>query len=368
MSQPFHLKYRPRKLDQVIGHEKIVDRLKGIISSKKYPNAILFTGPTSAGKTTLARCFAAEVNETDNIDNHPDYLELNAGASGKIDDIRGVIDVAKLMPQRGKRRFLTIDEAHNLTGAAAQALLKPLENPPERTIFILCSMEPEKFSTGTGRAIANRCSQFVLQPHSKENIVRHLKRIVKKEEMSYADEKVLAKISDNSNGEMRTAASLLEALQQYAASEGSKKITDEDIDSVISSTSTKDDEIAIRILLGVYAKKFSVVQRSLLDAQDSFGIINKMIWLNSFMLNNYVLRGEKHPKVWWNKHNQVLNEQTKKLVEKQILDPKKELHTYALTQMYLVRLRQQASSFLVPEQNLVGSLLYECINGLRVEK
>jgi DNA polymerase III gamma/tau subunit len=271
---------------------------------------MLFIGPTSAGKTTLARCFAAEVNETDNIDSHPDYMELNAGASGKIDDIRGLIDVSRLMPQRGKRRFIVIDEAQQLTGAAAQAILKPLEQPPEKTIFILCSMEPEKFSTGAGRAIANRCAQFILEPHSKENIIRHLSRIAKAEDMGYAGEKILTKIADNSNGEMRTAASLMESLQQYAASSENGKVSPDELDEVIATTSTKDDECACRIMLGIYAGRFSIVQRALLDAQDSFGLINKLIWLNSFMLNVHILGDEKHSKVWWNKNN--IEEQSKK--------------------------------------------------------
>ncbi len=364
MSKPFHLKYRPKKLDQIVGHEKVVSRLKGIISSGKFPNALLFIGPSSAGKTTLARCFAAEVNETDKIDAHPDYLEINAGADGGIDEVRSMIGVAKLMPQRGKRRFICVDEAQRLTGAAAQAILKPLEQPPERTTFILCSMEPEKFSSGAGRAIANRCAQFVLEPHPKENIIRFLTRIAKKEEMGYVNEKVLNKIAENSNGEMRTAASLLESLQQYAAAEGGKVDTDS-LDEVIATTSTKDDEVAIRILIGVYALKFGVVQKAILDAQDSFGIINKLIWLNSFMLNNYILKGEKHPKVWWSKHNGDLKKKFDELAEKKVIIDENQLHMFATTQTYLVKLKQQSASFLVPEQNLIGGVLYECIDALK---
>jgi DNA polymerase-3 subunit gamma/tau len=367
MSIAFHNKYRPRHLDQIIGHEKAVARMKGMIASKNFPSAMLIMGPTSSGKTTLARCFAADVNEVKTIDSSPDYLEINAAESRGIDDIRQLLDISKLNPQRGIRRFLIIDEAHQLTGAAAQAVLKPLENAPKKTIFILCSMEPEKFASGTGRAIANRCTQFILEQHNKENIVRQLKRITKHEELKYVTEELLGKIADNAAGEMRTACNLLEALTQYVASldEIPNKISDKDLSEVLATTETKDDEVAIRIMLGVYSKKFSYVQKSLLDATDSFGLINKMIWLNSFMLNNYVLKGERHPKVWWTKHNGDLLKRTKALIEKQPELNDKQLATYAATQSTLVRLRQQASSFLVPEQNLIGAHLYELIKELK---
>jgi DNA polymerase III subunit gamma/tau len=367
MSTAFHNKYRPRKFDQLIGHERAVTRLRGIVKSGKIPNALMFVGPTSCGKTTLARCFAAEVNEAfdKSIDKHPDYMEQNAGANGKVDNIRELLRVAQLNPQRGKRRFIVIDEAQKLTEEAKSALLKTLEEPPSKTTFVLCSMEAEKFSSShAGKALANRCSPFVLEALTKDNIIRHLTRVAKKEEMDYVNEKILSEIANNSQGEMRTAANLLEALQQYAsATEG--KITSEDIDEVIASVSSKDDEVALRILLAIYAKKFTAVQKAVLDAQDPFGLINKLLWMNGFMLSVKVLNGEKHQKVWWSKPNQELKKKAQGLIENNFLNPKQELQTYAMTQVHLVRMRQQAMSFLVPEVNLIGALAYELILELK---
>lgn len=353
----FHEKHRPRTLDKIIGHEKIVSRLKGIIKKEAFPSAMLFSGPTSAGKTTLAQCFAAEVNGKS--EGHSDYLELNAGAAGKIEQMRDLLEVAVLQPQRGKRRFIVIEEAQQLTGAAEQAILRPLEKAPKKTTFILCSMEPEKLH----RALQNRCTQFVLVSHPKENIVRFLKRIAKKEGMDYVNDKMLDKIANNSNGEMRTAANILEAL--YQAADTDTKITLDDVEEVINSTTSQDDKIAVRIMAGVYAKKFSVVQRSILDASEGFALINKLLWLNGFMLNNHVLKGEKHSKVWWSKNNQALLDYVNDLVKQKVLEEKELLHTFALSQTYLVRLRQQASSFLVPEINLIGGVLYDLIRELK---
>lgn len=353
----FHELHRPRNLDQIIGHEQVVGRLRGILKTEKFPSAMLFVGPTSSGKTTLSQCFAAEVNGKS--EGHPDYYELNAAALGKVENAREVIEIAKLHPQRGKQRFIVIEEAQQLSGAAEQAILRPLEKAPKRTTFILCSMEPEKLH----RAVQNRCTQFVLKPHDKDNIMRFCRRIAKREKMEYVNKKMINKIANNSNGEMRTAANLLESLSQYAAS--GAKISTESLNDVISSTTTRDDEVAVMVMVGIYAMKFSVVQRSLLEATDSFGLINKLLWLNGFMLNYHILKGEKHPKLWFNKNNLELRSKVEGLVQEKHLEEKNKLHIFALTQTYLVRLRQQASSFLVPEQNLIGGILYDLIKELK---
>lgn len=110
-SLPFHLKYRPPNLDKIIGHEKIVTRLKGIIESKRIPNAILLTGPSSAGKTTLARAFVASLFGVESIEKgHRDFHEMNAADTRGIEDIRDLIKVSKLSPSVAPRRVFLIDE------------------------------------------------------------------------------------------------------------------------------------------------------------------------------------------------------------------------------------------------------------------
>jgi DNA polymerase III gamma/tau subunit len=180
MSNGIAEKYRPKTLDKIIGHEQPVTRLKGIIKSKKYPPAILFAGPSSAGKTTLARAFASDLFGVP-ITGHSDYHESNASEARGIDDVRQMINVSRLKPRTAPRRVFMVDEAQGFTGPAAGSLLKPLENPPPFTMWILGSMEPEKLS----QAMKNRCSQFVLRAPEKEHLVKYVKRIVKGEEMSY---------------------------------------------------------------------------------------------------------------------------------------------------------------------------------------
>ena len=372
MSEPttFHLKYRPKTLDKVLGHETAVNRLTGIIKSGKYPNALMLTGPSSAGKTTLARCFAAEVLEVEDVERHPDYLEQNAGSDGGVDDIRQIIEVARLNPLKGKKRFLVLDESHRLNGAAQDAILKPLEQPAKNTIFILCSMEPEKFSSGKGRAIANRCSPFVLEAPTESTLCRYISRIIKTEKLPIDDKDLIRKIAQASNSEFRTAAGHLEGISQTLGAKGKGyKVTEADILSILKASEAPEDEIAVRILIGVYTQKFSLVQKAILDAGDSYALINKLLWTNSYCLNKHVLKGERHPKVWGNKWGDKLiamvSDYSESNKDSVVADSVKRMNVYAATQSALVSLRQQAASFLVPEQNLISAILYQLVRDLR---
>lgn len=367
MADVFHLKYRPTRLSQIIGHEVATARLQGVIKTNKFPNAFLITGPTSVGKTTLARCFAADVLDSNDVERHPDYLEKNAGSEGGIDDVRELVSVSLLHPMRGKKRFIVIDEAQKLTGAAANAILKPLEQPPKNTVFILCSMEPEKFASGAGRAIANRCSQLMLESPTLSMVARYLMRICKSEKLSI-DKEVIKKIARFSSGEMRAAASLLESIVQYTAGTD-EKVSEDDILKVLKDSVTVEDELAVRILVGVYSHKFSVVQKAILDAGDSFTLINKLLHTNAYVLNRHVLKDERHPKVWPNVYGDEVIGWVNKLSEqdsgKHLAASANRILTYATTQAALVSLRQQAASFLVPEQNLISACLYSLIRDLR---
>lgn len=115
----FHLKYRPRTLEKVVGHSKIVTELKGMIASKKFPNALLFTGPSSAGKTTMARAFAASAEGVDTVEGAPDFYEVNAADNRSIDDVRRIVDMSKLRPMRFKHRYILLDEVHQLVSLQA---------------------------------------------------------------------------------------------------------------------------------------------------------------------------------------------------------------------------------------------------------
>jgi len=360
-----HRKYRPQTLDKIIGHTEAVTRLQGTIKTGKIPSAVLFTGASSAGKTTLARAYAAALNGKP-VTQQQDFKELNAADQRGIDDVRELIKISKFKPIN-KRRVFVIDEAQQLVTnkAAVQAFLKPLEEPSPGTLWILCSMDPAKFMTGDGKAVANRCVQIALAPHSDSDLLKQAVRIAKGEAMTYImdeEKKLVGRIVENSNGEMRTLANLMESVQQYYAGldPQPKKLKLTDIGSVLSSTESADDDLAVKVMLGLYSGKYTMVCRALLDIQDGFMFIKKLMYLSEFMLNVSVLGNERHRKVWWSASNRKLHEAAKKL--------QLTLGMHAAINARFVRIAAQAASFQVSAEQLLASELYYLVKEVHTPK
>lgn len=119
---PLHTQYRPKTLDKLIGHAEAVTRMKGIINSGKVPSAILLTGPTSVGKTTLARAFACDLSgRGEAFLNSPDYREINFSDTRGIDDIRELIKLTRFKPQTSKYRVIVGDECQGVLSTPAAA-------------------------------------------------------------------------------------------------------------------------------------------------------------------------------------------------------------------------------------------------------
>jgi DNA polymerase III subunit gamma/tau len=343
----FHNKYRPKTLERVIGQEAAVARLKGIIESKRYPSTMMFQGPPSSGKTTLARCFAAGVFNVKTLKGHPDFHEINGASDGNIDNIRNVMRMARLRPRMGARRIFMIDECHGLTGASLEAVLKPFEEPPPYTMFILGTSEPEKLKN----SLKGRGSPFALKPYSREEITKYAKRIVKAEGMSYMTEELINTTVENANGELRAVCQILEAVMQGAGN--SKKISKEDILQSLSTIETDDAKIAMNILYEAYGGNLEGVYRHLLDVTDGFRMVKLLISLNTFLINATVLKGEKHRSVWWNKNNKDLFDSVKEY--------KVGLQSYAIMQSQLLTASGKAANFFASETNLLGDALHQAI-------
>ena len=149
-----YLKYRPQTFEEVAGQEAIVRTLKNALANDKLAHAYLFAGPRGTGKTTMARLLAKALDCSEGIGHqcnhcencvaitegtHPDVIEIDAASNNGVDQVRELIEKVNYAPIKGRYKVYIIDEVHMMTDAAFNALLKTIEEPPERVIFILCT-------------------------------------------------------------------------------------------------------------------------------------------------------------------------------------------------------------------------------------
>ena len=223
--KPFHQKYRPNNLDELVGQNFISITLKQALLTKKIAPAYLFCGPRGTGKTSSARVFAKSLNcqafEHPTINpcskcdvcrqitdgNALDIIEIDAASNTGVENIREIIERARFAPTQARWKVYVIDECHMLSTAASNALLKTIEEPPLRVVFILATTNPERVLN----TIQSRCQKFDFGRISPVEIFQHLLKIAEKESIQYEVE-ALKMIAKRSNGGMRDAQSLLEQL------------------------------------------------------------------------------------------------------------------------------------------------------------
>jgi len=220
-----YLKYRPLRFDEVGGQDPIVKTLKNALLGDKLAHAYLFSGPRGTGKTSMARLlakamncddgFGFECNKCDNcievIDGiHPDVIEIDAASNNGVDDIRSLIESVRYAPMKGEYKVYIIDEVHMMTPNAFNALLKTLEEPPAKVVFILATTEIHKVP----QTIASRCQRFDFQRVSDKAIKERLEVVLAKENIQY-DDKSLDLIVSLADGGMRDALSILDQVVNY---------------------------------------------------------------------------------------------------------------------------------------------------------
>ncbi|MBO6959796.1 MAG: DNA polymerase III subunit gamma/tau [Prochlorococcus marinus CUG1438] len=223
--KPFHQKYRPNKLDELVGQDFISITLKQAILTKKIAPAYLFNGPRGTGKTSSARIFAKSLNcqsfEQPTINpcgkcdlcrqisdgEALDIIEIDAASNTGVENIREIIERAQFAPTQARWKVYVIDECHMLSTAASNALLKTIEEPPSRVVFILATTNPERVLN----TIQSRCQKFDFRRISPGDIFNHLSEIAEKEFIKY-EVQALKMLAKRSNGGMRDAQSLLEQI------------------------------------------------------------------------------------------------------------------------------------------------------------
>ncbi len=209
MGKALYRRYRPTKLEDVVGQDQIVKSLSESLKSHNFSHAYLFTGPRGCGKTSVARIFAHEVNgfEYKIEDNYPDIVEIDAASNTGVDNIRDLIEKTIISPAQGKYKVYIIDEVHMLSKSAFNALLKTLEEPPKHVIFILATTDAYKVPI----TVTSRSQVFNFQLATPNVMLKHLQTISVQEKISISDE-ALELIVKKGGGSFRDSISLLDQI------------------------------------------------------------------------------------------------------------------------------------------------------------
>ncbi|HTS35162.1 MAG TPA: DNA polymerase III subunit gamma/tau [Candidatus Solibacter sp.] len=229
-------KYRPQKFSEVIGQEHVTRTLQNAIEQGRTAHGYIFSGHRGIGKTTVARILAAALNCRSKdkpvpepcgvcdscteirAGNSVDVIEIDAATNRGIDEIRELREAARYRPARDRFKIYILDEAHQITDAAFNALLKTLEEPPDHIVFMLATTQPEDIP----QTIRSRCQHFSFRAVKFDDIVGQLRDLVGREKIA-ADEDALALLAEAGDGSMRDALSILD---QAIASSSSKVTAD----------------------------------------------------------------------------------------------------------------------------------------------
>jgi len=251
-------KWRPKSFATLVGQEHVVRALTHALDQNRLHHAYLFTGTRGVGKTTLARIMAKALNCEAGVSSTPcgtcsactaidsgrfvDYIELDAASNRGVDDMTQLLERATYAPTMGRYKVYVIDEVHQLSGHAFNAMLKTLEEPPEHVKFILATTDPQKIPV----TVLSRCLQFNLKQMPLTHIVDHLSRVLEAEGVAF-EPAALRHLAKGAAGSMRDALSLLD----QAIAHGAGKVEDEGVRAMLG---TVGDEHLFALLDGLVAQ------------------------------------------------------------------------------------------------------------------
>ena len=223
--QPLHHKYRPQRFDQLVGQEAIAATLGNALRSGRIAPAYLFSGPRGTGKTSSARILARSLNcigadgptpepcgtcelcRSIAAGNALDVIEIDAASNTGVDNIRELIERSRFAPVQARWKVYVVDECHMLSTAAFNALLKTLEEPPPRVVFVLATTDPQRVLP----TILSRCQRFDFRRIPLDALEQHLGWIAAQEQIQITTE-ALHVVAQRAQGGLRDAESLLDQL------------------------------------------------------------------------------------------------------------------------------------------------------------
>src|SRR5208283_898755 len=270
-------KYRPQKFSEVIGQEHVTRTLQNAIAQERIAHGYIFSGHRGIGKTTVARILAMALNcrSTNETTGKPpiepcgvcdscteirngnavDVIEIDAATNRGIDEIRELREAARYRPARDRFKIYILDEAHQITDAAFNALLKTLEEPPSHIIFMLSTTQPEEFP----QTIRSRCQHFSFRAVSFENILQQLRDISTQEKIA-ADDDALAVLAEAGDGSMRDALSIMD----QAIASTSAHLTLESVRNLIGAAPSSALETVMQSVADSSSEKILVLVDQLL--------------------------------------------------------------------------------------------------------
>ena len=240
-------KYRPQRFADVAGQDHVTRTLMNALTQNRIAHGYIFSGHRGIGKTTIARILAMALNCRTEVGsaerptpepcgvcdacveirqgNAVDVIEIDAATNRGIDEIRELRDAARYAPSRDRYKIYILDEAHQITDAAFNALLKTLEEPPSHVIFMMATTEPENIP----QTIRSRCQHFSFHAVKFDDILAQLKTIATEEKVT-AEEESLALLAEAGDGSMRDALSIMDqAIASAPLEAGRPKLSAEQI-------------------------------------------------------------------------------------------------------------------------------------------
>jgi len=280
-------KYRPQKFSDVIGQEHVTRTLKNAIEQGRIAHGYIFSGHRGIGKTTVARILAMALNcrSSDKpaaepcgvcescveirAGNSVDVIEIDAATNRGIDEIRELREAARYRPARDRFKIYILDEAHQITDAAFNALLKTLEEPPGHVIFMLATTQPADIP----ETIRSRCQHFGFRAVEFDQIAAQLRDLCAREQI-LADEAALALVAEAGDGSMRDALSILD--QAIASADGG--LSEASVRQLVGVASSGAlEEIMQAVARGSGQELFEKVDRLLTEGQNPVQLARQLV-------------------------------------------------------------------------------------------
>jgi len=290
-------KYRPQKFSEVIGQEHVTLTLKNALEQGRTAHGYIFSGHRGIGKTTVARILAMALNcrasDKPAIEpcgvcescteiragNSVDVIEIDAATNRGIDEIRELREAARYRPARDRFKIYILDEAHQITDAAFNALLKTLEEPPGHVVFMLATTQPEDIP----QTIRSRCQHFSFRAVRFEQILEQLRDLSGRENIK-ADEDALALLAEAGDGSMRDALSILD---QAIASAGDRLSSEAVRQLIGAAPSTVMEEVMQAVAEGSSEKALRLADRLMADGHNPTHFARQLV---RFLRNAVVAR------------------------------------------------------------------------------